>query len=180
MLTCSDAASLLDAFIDGELAPSDLLEVARHAGQCASCEGAVRELLAVRDGIMADSDRLVDGLDFGRVWPRVEATIARTDAKADWRRRVDARRGVASRRVTVWASVAAIAAAAVLMVRTPQQPDRLAKNVVQTASIRGTEKRLPNHVYIDRLAGKDIALRREPKSGTTMIWVNHEVDGSGW
>jgi anti-sigma factor RsiW len=179
MLTCSAAAPLIDAFIDGELAPSDLLEVARHAGQCAQCEGAVRELLAVRDGIVSDSDRLVDGLDFGRVWPRVETAIARTDAQADWRRRVDARRGVASRRVTVWASVAAIAATAVLMVRPAQQPGGVAKNP-QTASIHGTEKRLPNHVFIDRLAGKDIALRREPKSGTTMIWVNHEVDGSGW
>ena len=34
----------------------------------------------------------------------------------------------------------------------------------------------PNHAYIDRLAGRDVLLRREPKSGTTLIWVNHVED----
>ena len=43
-----------------------------------------------------------------------------------------------------------------------------------------TAKRPPNHVVIDRLAGKDIAVRRAKKDGTTMIWVNHEVERSGW
>jgi hypothetical protein len=33
--------------------------------------------------------------------------------------------------------------------------------------------RFTNDADIDRLAGKDIAVRREPKSGTTIIWVNH-------
>jgi hypothetical protein len=33
--------------------------------------------------------------------------------------------------------------------------------------------RSTNAADIDRLAGKDIAVRREPKSGTTIIWVNH-------
>ena len=35
-------------------------------------------------------------------------------------------------------------------------------------------KRAVNHAYIDRLSGKDIAVRREPKSGTTIIWVSHQ------
>jgi hypothetical protein len=48
------------------------------------------------------------------------------------------------------------------------------------AVAKNDSKRLPNHVFIDRLAGKDIALRREAKSGTTMIWVNHEVERNGW
>ncbi len=34
-----------------------------------------------------------------------------------------------------------------------------------------------NHTYIDRLTGKDITVRREPKDGTTVIWVNHTVGG---
>ena len=28
--------------------------------------------------------------------------------------------------------------------------------------------------------GKDINVYREKKSGTTMIWVNHEVESNGW
>jgi hypothetical protein len=31
-----------------------------------------------------------------------------------------------------------------------------------------------NQTFIDRLAGKGVAVRREPKSGTTIIWVNYD------
>jgi hypothetical protein len=77
--------------------------------------------------------------------------------------------------------VAAIAAGTMLYLRpvSPHKPKQTASNAASAAQ-RGINKRLPNHVYIDRLAGKDIALRRESKSGTTMIWVNHEVESSGW
>jgi hypothetical protein len=85
-----------------------------------------------------------------------------------------------SRGIT-WGAVAAIAAGTMLYLRpvSPPKPKKVASNAASAAQ-RGGNKRLPNHVYIDRLAGKDIALRRESKSGTTMIWVNHEVESSGW
>jgi hypothetical protein len=41
-------------------------------------------------------------------------------------------------------------------------------------------KRVPNHVIIDQLAGKDITLKRDDQKGGTMICVNHEVERSGW
>jgi anti-sigma factor RsiW len=180
-MTCADAGARIDAFVDGELSPSASVEVARHVGQCTRCDGAVRRLLGVRDALIAESERALAGLDLSRVWSKVDAATAHLDAQAAWRMRRPSQR-----RVTpglAWGtSIAAIAAAATLFFRpgaTPVVPG-LASKTPPVAIAKATQKRPPNHVFIDRLAGKDIALRREPKSGTTMIWVNHEVDGSGW
>lgn len=178
MLTCGDAGPLLDAFVDAELDTPTLLEVARHAGQCGECDRQVRELLALRGVVVDEIDRIAGALDLSRVWPAVHAEIARGDAQAAWRTRVASRRRFPVR-LSLWGSAAAIAAGATLFFRTPVVQQ--ANDAVQpAAAVRVAAKRLPNHVYIDRLAGKDIALRREPKSGTTIIWVNHEAEGTGW
>jgi anti-sigma factor RsiW len=180
-MTCADAGPRIDAFIDGELSPSTSVEVARHVGQCTRCDGAVRRLLSVRDALVAETERAVSGLDLSRVWPTVEAEAARLDAQSAWRSRRTPPR--LSRGMAWTTSIAAIAAAAALFLRLSgggPAPGPVAKDAVPVAVAKVTPKRPPNHVFIDRLAGKDIALRREPKSGTTMIWVNHEVDGSGW
>jgi hypothetical protein len=174
-MTCEAAADLLDAFVDAELEPSASVEVARHAGQCARCDGMVRDLLTVREGLIARADAVVDGMDLAGLWARVDAEIVRSDTQRAWRDRAAGRRRGLSRTVA-WGAVAAMAAGALLAVRlggtAPDQIAQIPQNV--------RPKRPPNHVLIDRLAGKDIALRREPKSGTTMIWVNHEVESSGW
>jgi anti-sigma factor RsiW len=179
--TCGDAEALLDAFVDAELPSETMLEIARHAGQCERCDRAVRDLVALRAAVVADVEHGVDGLDLAPVWAQIDAVIARSDAQAAWHERAAARR----RRLTglpLWGSVAAIAAGAALLFRGPalQQVARGPNDVIPTAAVRVAAKRLPNHVYIDRLAGKDIALRSEPKSGTTIIWVNHEAEGTGW
>ena len=179
-MTCRDAGTQIDAFVDGELSPSASVEVARHVGQCPRCDGAVRRLLTVRDVLLAESERAVSGLDLSRVWAHVGAEATRIDAQAAWRARSSRR---LSRGMAWGSSIAAIAAGAALFLRMPGGPTAVpvvAKGPTPVAATKVADKRLPNHVYIDRLAGKDIALRREPKSGTTMIWVNHEVPGSGW
>ena len=181
-MTCADAGVRIDAFVDGELSPSISVDVARHVGQCVRCDGAVRRLLTVREALIAESERAVAGLDLSRVWPRVDAEPPRLREQAAWRERRPS-----SRRLTrgmAWgSSIAAIAAGAALFLRMPVAPTAvpgIAKEATPPGPTRVAQKRLPNHVFIDRLAGKDIALRRESKSGTTMIWVNHEVDGNGW
>jgi anti-sigma factor RsiW len=176
-MTCADAGTRIDAFVDGELPPSTSVEVARHVGQCQRCDGAVRRLLTVREALIAESERAVAGLDMSRVWPRVDAETSRLRAQAAWRDRKSSNRPL-SRGMAWGTSIAAIAAAAALFLRLPA----VAPGVATTATLAPVKvaKRLPNHVYIDRLAGKDIALKREPKSGTTMIWVHHEVDSNGW
>jgi hypothetical protein len=180
-MTCDEVGSLLDAFVDTELASATLLEVARHAGHCAGCEGAVRDLLAVREALVADVDRAVGGIDLSGVWSHVDAAISRAEGQVTWRARALTRTGRVSRRVQVWGAIAAMAAGAAFFLRGPAtSPIPVASQTAPASAVRVAEKRLPNHVYIDRLAGKDIALRREAKSGTTIIWVNHEVEGTGW
>jgi len=142
----------------------------------------VRGLLGLREALAAESDRAVAALDLSSVWSGVDREIARAAEQAAWRRRVAGRRGAP--RGLAWGAVAALAAGTLLFLRTgegPQTPRVTATApATQGPVAKNTIKRLPNHVFIDRLAGKDIALRREPKSGTTMIWVNHEVDRSEW
>jgi anti-sigma factor RsiW len=176
-MSCTDVEALLDAFVDGELSPSISVDVARHAGQCASCDMIVRDMVLLRDALVGASERAVAALDLSRVWPHVESEIVRGEQQTAWRDRVAGRRRVS--RGVVWGTIAAMAAGIALLVR-PTDPVSTPGPIGKVASVNRVDKRLPNHVYIDRLAGKDIALRREPKSGTTMIWVNHEVESSGW
>jgi len=173
MMSCTDVAGLLEPFVDSELTPATLLDVARHAGHCRSCEAQVADLLGVREALVTGSERAVAGLDLSGVWPHVAREMDRVDAQAAWRARSEGRR--VSRRLVVWGSVAAIAAGAMLMMRGPFLTTGPVAGDGAPAAPTRVAKRLPNSVYIDRLAGKDIALRREPKSGTTMIWVHHEV-----
>jgi anti-sigma factor RsiW len=179
-MTCADARSRIDGFVDGELPPAVSIEVARHLGQCRPCDAAAQSLLVLRDAIVSEADRAVAGIDLSGVWAHVDRTIGHAAAREAWRERAAQRRRVP--RVVAWGTAAAIAASAALFFRpagnTPAGP--VARNGAPTAVARASAKRLPNHVYIDRLAGKDIALRREPKSGTTMIWVNHEAESAGW
>jgi anti-sigma factor RsiW len=178
-MNCTDTRERIDAFVDGELEPSGSVEVARHLSGCAPCDRQVQAMLAMRDVLVKESDRTLAELDLSGVWPAVAKEMDRSDAQRAWRDRGASRRGV-SRGIT-WGAVAAIAAGTMLYLRPvgPSKPKQIASNSGAAAQ-RGNPKRLPNHVYIDRLAGKDIALRRESKSGTTMIWVNHEVESSGW
>ena len=174
MTTCGDTAEHIEAFIDGALEPSASVEVARHLGQCVRCDQAMRGLLGLREALVAESDRVASTLDLSGVWPAVERNLMRVAEQTAWRQRVAARRRGLPRGVA-WGAVAALAAGMVLFLRSTDGPAP-----VMTVAKASATKRLPNHVFIDRLAGKDIALRREPKSGTTMIWVNHEVERSGW
>jgi anti-sigma factor RsiW len=175
-MDCGDAGTRIDAFVDGELTPSISVDVARHVGQCGRCEGEVQRLLGLRDAMVAEAERAAAALDLSGVWAHVDAAISRGEAQRTWRQRVQARRVVPPG--FAWGTIAALAAGTALFLRpTVVPPVTTAANSSQTPV---KPPRLPNHVYFDRLAGKDIAIRREKKSGTTMVWVNHEVERSGW
>ena len=183
-MTCADAAARIDGFVDGELSPSLAIDVARHLGQCRRCDVSVQRLLAIREALTDTSARAVDQLDLSGVWAQVDRAIAKVEGQQEWRDRAAAKRGVMPRRLA-WGAAAAIAAGMALFLRPVAGPNVTGpipppKGGGQTQNAKNEQKRLPNHVFIDRLAGKDINLRRESKSGTTMIWVNHEVERSGW
>jgi anti-sigma factor RsiW len=179
-MSCAEARAHIDGFVDGELSPAVSIDVARHLGQCERCDGTVQGLLAMREALVREADRTVASLDLSGVWAQVDRTITHAAAQDEWRARLETRRRVP--RAVAWGTIAAIAAAAALFLRptADTKPMQIVKGGAPATVARAAGKRLPNHVYIDRLAGKDIALRREPKSGTTMIWVNHEVESSGW
>ena len=161
-MTCSDVERLADAFVDTELPPAMLLDVARHAGTCRTCDDAIRELESLRQSVMRSVQAETDGLDLSPVWPAVATSVDRREA-----RRVRVRR---LRSLPVWGAAAAMAAGAVFWLQMPAEEVPARRAVERTAFTR-------NHAYIDRLTGKDITVRREPKDGTTVIWVNHTVEG---
>ena len=171
-MTCGDVDQHLDAFVDSELPPPMLLEVARHAAGCSACETAIRQLETIRR-MLAETVRAdVADLDLSGVWPRVSTQINGSRARRTWQRRL--------RTVPAWGAVLAAAASAVFFVRVARhEPGRLASTQPQQIASRPQARTPQNLAYIDRLAGKDVSIRREPKAGTTLIWVNYTAgDGT--
>jgi anti-sigma factor RsiW len=179
-MDCPDIARVLDAFVDSELPPAQSLEIAQHAASCSACEVAIGELTALRHSVAALVEQEANRLDLSGVWPAVETAIGRRPASPA--RVVPLRRSTPA--LPTWGALAALAASVVFWLSTPATrvaTRQQAQPAVQVASaskassgataVRAT--RPLNHADIDRLSGKDIAVRREPKSGTTIIWVSH-------
>jgi anti-sigma factor RsiW len=169
-MTCTDVAQRLDAFIDTELPSSELLEVARHAAACTSCDEAVRELAQVRDAVADTLRAEVETLDLSRVWPTVAVAVDRVNARRAWVRRL--------RSTPVWATALAAAASVALWFHGPQVAPVASVAPIATRTA-AAERRPPNWAFIDRLAGKQLAVRREPKAGTTIIWVGYTPGANG-
>jgi len=164
-MTCRDVEQLLGHFVDAELPPPQLLAVARHAGSCAACDQAARELTELHEAIAHTVEAEVAGFDFSRVWPEVERRITpeRPQVAGGWRR-------ISS--TPLWGGMLAIAASALFFL---QMPANTPPVVVQQKTKPAVSRPDRNQAFIDRLAGgKRVAVRREPKSGTTMIWVNYD------
>ena len=159
-MTCGDVETLLDGFLDSELPPPMLVAVARHAGTCTACDQTIRSLTAVREAVSETVRHDAEAVDLSGLWSRIDTAIESTQRRRRWSERL--------RGAPVWAAGLAMAAALVLALL----------NVEPTARVTGVRPSRvpPNHAYIDRLAGRDVLLRREQKSGTTVIWVNHVED----
>jgi anti-sigma factor RsiW len=159
VMTCAEAAGLLDAFVDAELPAATLLAVARHAGGCGECDASVRELTALREAVERSVAGEAVALDLARVWPAVSRAIARHDARVEWRRRL--------RTVPAWGVALAVAAGAVLWLRSPaSEPARLAARPPRR-----------NQAVIERIeSSAPFELRRERKYGTTLIMVSADGD----
>jgi hypothetical protein len=176
-MTCSDVERLLDAFIDRELPTPMLLEVARHASGCGPCDETVRQFAALGGAINQAIVGEAEALDLSSVWPVVSRRIDPLTTRRRFRERV--------RVLPAW--VVTFAAAASLAVVMRQAMPQLAGWVTpQVAEVtvpaptpppvqvaRVTAR--PHQAVIDRLAGKNVAVRSEPKGGSTMIWVNYPV-----
>lgn len=162
VMTCAEVAGLLDAFVDAELPASTLLAVARHAGGCAECDAAVRELTALREVVERSVAGEAVALDLARVWPAISRDLERHDARVEWRRRL--------RAAPAWGVALAVAASAVLWLRSPgPEPPRLAAPAPRR-----------NQAVIERIdSSAPFELRRERKYGTTLIMVSADGDPAG-
>jgi hypothetical protein len=157
-MTCEDASPLLDAFVDAELEGPALIDVARHAAGCASCDGTLRELLALHEVVGRRGRAEAESLDLSGLWPALEPELDRADARRAWRRRL--------RSTPVWGGLA-LAASALFMLSGPAE-----KRPMQVAHAR------PNPAVIERIdsEGSRFAIRRERKNGTTLIMVSATAD----
>jgi len=164
-MTCGDVEQLLDPFLDAELPSPTMLALARHAAGCAGCDAAIQRLATLRERVASTIQAEVDRLDLTGIWPAVSAAT----------KRIDDRRALAGRLRAwpAWAAGLALAAGMVLFLRSPTETPR---DVARPGPQRIASRSLPNTTYIDRLAGKDVRVRREPKAGTTIIWVNYPIE----
>jgi anti-sigma factor RsiW len=157
-MTCEEAAPLLDAFVDAELDGQALIDVARHAAGCSSCDATLRELLALHEVIGRRGRDAAAALDLSGLWPALEPELERADARRAWRRRV--------RSAPVWGGLA-LAASALFMLSGPSE--RPATTVARAR---------PNQAVIERIdsEGSRFAIRRERKNGTMLIMVSADGD----
>jgi anti-sigma factor RsiW len=161
-MTCGDVERLLDAFIDRELPAPMLLEVARHASACPPCDATVRQFATLGDLIGRTLAGDAAALDLAPVWPAVARRIERTTRWRWWAERL--------RTVPAWGvAAAALAASALFWLEASSPPARRAVRVAAT-------RLRPDQAVIDRLAGKHVTVRSEPKAGMTMIWVDYPVE----
>ena len=165
-MICADVERLVDAFADAELPGSTMLAVARHAAGCSACDESVRRLQELHESVVRVVRAEVDALDLSNVWPAVAAAADHVDARRSWSRRARAVPAAA-------AGALAVAAAAIFWL----QGARVAPTRVTSVGPALATRMLSNQAFIDRLAGKDLRLRREPRSGTTIIWVNAASGG---
>jgi anti-sigma factor RsiW len=162
-MTCADVGQLLDAFVDAELPAPMLLAIARHAGSCAACDAAVRELTVLHETVERSARDEAESLDLSGVWPTVSRRIERVEGRRVWSRRL---------RVAPAVGIGlAAAASAVLWFRAPA-PGPIA--TPEPAQARIASRPRPNQAVIERLdsEGARFELRRERKYGTTIIMVS--------
>ena len=159
-MTCTDVEQLLDGFVDAELVPSDLLAIARHAASCPACDQSVQEITALHEHVARTVREQAARLDLSDVWPSVAAAVDHRNSHRAHGRRL---RAVS----LLGGGLAAAASVAFWLAQAPptQPPSRVATTSVS--------RRQTNLALIDRLAGKKVAVRREPKAGTTIIWVDY-------
>ena len=161
-MTCAEAAELLDAFVDAELPGPVLLAVARHAGGCATCDQALREVTEVREAVEQTLRAEADALDLSGVWRRVEHDIRGIERRRPWVRRL--------RLVPAWGAAAALAAGLAVWMRAPEhEPERLVRA-------------RPNQANIERLEsipGARVGIVKDRKLGTTLIMISAPADEVG-
>ena len=189
-LSCRDVDEMLDAFVDSELPPASLLDVARHAAHCAPCEARIESLTSVSHMVGETIRGDAATLDLSGVWAAVERRIVVVDEQQHRLHRWDrVRRAFSGPTLPAWGTAVAIAASAVIYLqqpalqrgaRTDTMPRRGVINRVSYIPPRPSDpnKASLNQALIERIKGSNVRVQRLPKDGTTAIWVSYSPDGA--
>lgn len=167
-MTCADAEPLLDRFLDRDLEPADLVAVARHTASCPDCDRELRTLAAVGQSLATVIAAEVATVDLGAVWPAVDARIAGSQAR---------RKAFQRRVVPLVAGGFAVAASLLATMRPANTP--VAGRGDRTASVQripAPTARMANDARFDRFRSRVATIQREPKEGTTLIWVDYHPE----
>jgi anti-sigma factor RsiW len=161
VMTCEEAAPLLDAFVDAELEGPALIDVARHAASCKACDDALQELIALHETLGRHGLADAGSVDLSGLWQSLEPELKKVDARRAWRRRLRSSS-------PLWGGLA-IAASALLFLSGPQK---------ETVVASKPPVYRPNQAVIERIdsEGGRFELRRERKNGTTLIMVSATGD----
>lgn len=164
-MTCAEAEPLLDRFLDRDLDPAELVAVARHTDGCAQCDRQLRELTAIGRALATTVAAEAANVDLRAVWPAVDAGIARVEQGRRVRR---------LRSIPLVAGGLAIAASLMLTL----WPRHTLDHPSGGAGGGGSHIRFAraNDAQFDRFRGHGATIQREPKEGTTLIWVNYNPE----
>lgn len=187
-LTCRDLDDLIDAFVDSELPPASLLDVARHAAQCSACEARIQAVTAIGHVLGTTVRHDAATLDLSGVWAAVERRIDVVDTQHHRDHRWDRwRQAFAGPTLPAWGTAAAIAASAALFLQPVQQTANQSAGLGGTTpshapgnqvAYRNPGKGSLNQALIARIKGSNVQVRQVPKDGTTAIWVSYSPDGA--
>lgn len=85
MRYCEEYAALLDLYVDGELAPGEMVRVQAHLDECLACQAYVDDALTIRAAFPDAEDTVVpDGFADG-VMARIQADAAsKKEKKTPW------------------------------------------------------------------------------------------------
>ncbi len=157
-LTCEQVTELLPEYVLGALSPAEAADVQAHVAQCADCRAALADYEAVTEGLLyAAPPRSAPAYleaDLRRRIQAATAPVARP-ARAGWRERLA---GLFRPRLR-YATIAALAAAALLMITNVYWIGMLKQLQAQQASL--TQQAVAQQAALDVLAGggRSIALK---------------------
>lgn len=192
MADCSEIRPLLSAFGDGELAPAELLTVARHLAGCATCEQEVTDFAALGNHLRTTIEASVSTLALDNFTASVQARIHQLRPSVwsrfgSWLQSVDERMSSTfslasavvamaaltaliltpyAREYTVGRTATVVASAHVSPVL-PAAPAQLASASEENPVIADSK------AIISRLESQNpsVAVWSEPRTDTTVIWL---------
>jgi anti-sigma factor RsiW len=158
---CLDARSKLDAFVDTELPPRELVEVARHVAECVACDASVKQLMALHDAVCDVTEADASGVDLRGVWGGVEAAVDAHDASRQGRQGRQGRmlRRLPGRSAPLWAAGMAMAAGVMLFMGAGGDPP-VAPPMIAAG---------PRMPVIERYVGVSTSIKKDDQTGAMLI-----------